>query len=55
MSYEFGRFGLQHIMAVSGFHFSVITGILSWLHPFFWEEGGELTYYFSHCFSILFS
>lgn len=31
MSREFSRFGLQHIMAVSGFHFAVITGILSWI------------------------
>ncbi len=29
MQYEFGRFGLQHIMAVSGFHFSIIAVILS--------------------------
>lgn len=28
MSREFSRFGLQHIMAVSGFHFAVMTGIL---------------------------
>jgi len=31
MSQEFGRFGLQHIMAVSGFHFSIITAIMSWI------------------------
>lgn len=31
MSLEFSRFGLQHIMAVSGFHFAVITGILCWI------------------------
>lgn len=29
MSYEFGRFGLQHIMAISGFHFAIIAAILS--------------------------
>ena len=29
MQSEFARFGLQHIMAISGFHFSVIAGILS--------------------------
>jgi competence protein ComEC len=29
MSYEFGRFGLLHILAISGFHFSIITFILS--------------------------
>jgi competence protein ComEC len=26
---EFGRFGLQHVLAVSGFHFAIIAGILS--------------------------
>lgn len=29
MSFEFGRFGLQHIMAISGFHFAIIASILS--------------------------
>lgn len=29
MQYEFGRFGLQHIMAISGFHFALLAGILS--------------------------
>lgn len=28
MSYELGRFGLQHIMAISGFHFAIIASIL---------------------------
>lgn len=32
MQHEFSRFGLQHIMAISGFHFAIIAGILSfWL------------------------
>lgn len=31
MQHEFGRFGLQHIMAISGFHFSIIAAILSFL------------------------
>ena len=31
MAHELGRFGLQHIMAISGFHFSIIAGILSLL------------------------
>ncbi len=31
MSAEFSRFGLQHIMAISGFHFSIIAGVLSFL------------------------
>ena len=29
IQFEFGRFGLQHIMAVSGFHFGIIAAILS--------------------------
>lgn len=29
MLFEFSRFGLQHIMAISGFHFAIIAGILS--------------------------
>lgn len=27
LSMEFGRFGIQHIMAISGFHFNIITAI----------------------------
>lgn len=35
-SFEFGRFGLQHIMAISGFHFATIAFILNMLLcPFF--------------------
>lgn len=38
MLFEFGRFGLQHIMAISGFHFAFIATILSgllrfWMRP----------------------
>jgi len=29
VSLEFGRFGLQHIMAISGFHFAIIAAIFS--------------------------
>lgn len=29
LSFELGRFGLQHIVAVSGFHFTVLAGLLS--------------------------
>lgn len=29
MAFEFNRFGLQHIMAISGFHFAIIAAILS--------------------------
>jgi competence protein ComEC len=31
MTYQFSRFGLQHIMAISGFHFAIISGILGTL------------------------
>jgi len=31
MSFEFSRFGLQHIMAISGFHFAIIASILGLL------------------------
>lgn len=35
MAFEFGRFGLQHIMAISGFHFAILTAMLSaLLRPF---------------------
>ena len=29
LAFEFSRFGLQHIMAISGFHFSIVAGILN--------------------------
>ncbi|MBA3602144.1 MAG: ComEC/Rec2 family competence protein [Parachlamydiaceae bacterium] len=29
MAYEFGRFGLLHIMAISGFHFAIVATILN--------------------------
>lgn len=29
MLFEFSRFGLQHIMAISGFHFAIVSGVLS--------------------------
>lgn len=34
MQLEFARFGLQHIMAISGFHFGIIASILSFLLRF---------------------
>lgn len=37
MRYEFSRFGLQHIMAISGFHFAIIAGILSMLLSLFFS------------------
>lgn len=35
MSFHFARFGLQHIMAISGFHFAIISGILSFILQLF--------------------
>jgi competence protein ComEC len=29
LTYDFSRFGLQHVMAISGFHFAIIAAILS--------------------------
>lgn len=31
LSFEFSRFGLQHIMAISGFHFFIVAGFLGFL------------------------
>jgi len=31
MKHEFARFGLQHIMAISGFHFAIIAGLLGFI------------------------
>lgn len=31
INYEFNRFGLQHIMAISGFHFAIIAAILNFI------------------------
>jgi len=49
MSYEFSKLGLQHILAVSGFHFALIAlfagSILKWLFP-------EKTYLFLLIFLI---
>lgn len=44
MLFEFGRFGLQHIMAISGFHFSIVSAVL----------GMVLSLIFSKRTSILF-
>lgn len=34
MMYEFSRFGLQHIMAISGFHFAILAAITDMLFRF---------------------
>lgn len=31
LTYEFSRFSLQHIMAISGFHFAIVAGFLNFL------------------------
>jgi len=31
MKFEFSRFGLQHIMAISGFHFAILAALLAFL------------------------
>lgn len=39
MTLQFSRFGLQHIMAISGFHFALIAGFLGWcLRPLLGHE-----------------
>lgn len=38
MSNELSRFGLQHIMAISGFHFSIIAGILAFALRLFFKQ-----------------
>lgn len=35
LAIDFGRFGLQHIMAISGFHFAIIAAILGFFFRFF--------------------
>lgn len=36
MTHQFSRFGLQHIMAISGFHFALVAGFIAWcIRPFF--------------------
>lgn len=41
LSLEFKRFGLIHLMAISGFHFTIIAMILSYLiSPFFNKKSG---------------
>ncbi|MBI5272419.1 MAG: ComEC/Rec2 family competence protein [Chlamydiia bacterium] len=35
LKFEFGRLGLQHILAISGFHFGVLTAFFSFLLSFF--------------------
>lgn len=53
LSHALGRFGLQHIMAISGFHFAVIASSLQLLFGFFFTPRrvafclvGMLTLYF---------
>lgn len=55
MQMDFARYGLQHIMAISGFHFAILAAILGFLFRFFFSSSlasflmiGFLTVYF--CF-----
>lgn len=43
LSFEFSRFGLQHIMAISGFHFAIVAGILSFCLSAFMPKKISLT------------
>lgn len=38
MQYQLGRFGLQHIMAISGFHFSILAAFFSFALQLFFER-----------------
>lgn len=38
LRYEFNRFGVQHIMAISGFHFTLIASIVSTFFSFFFSK-----------------
>lgn len=44
MKYEFSRFGLQHIMAISGFHFSIIASFFQFLLSFFFPRKQTATF-----------
>ncbi len=45
MQFEFGRFGLQHIMAISGFHFAIVASALGFFFEFLYLLKNQL--YFS--------
>ncbi len=38
MKFEFSRFGLQHIMAISGFHFAIVAGFFNFFFGFFFNK-----------------
>lgn len=40
LSFELGRFGLQHLMAISGLHFSILAAMLATLFSFFFPKRG---------------
>ncbi len=40
LSFELGRFGLQHLMAISGLHFSILAAMLATLFSFFFPKKG---------------
>lgn len=37
LSYEFSRFALQHIMAISGFHFAIVASLLNFILSIFFS------------------
>ncbi|MBS4167998.1 ComEC/Rec2 family competence protein [Parachlamydia sp. AcF125] len=42
LSFEFSRFGLQHIMAISGFHFAIIASILGFFLKQVFSKNGQI-------------
>lgn len=42
LRYEFGRLGLQHILAVSGFHFGILIAFLSFFFRFFLSHSWKI-------------
>lgn len=53
LSHHFGRFGIQHILAISGFHFALLAAVLGFLLSLFFSKkiavgilGVLLTFYF---------
>ncbi|MEC7839431.1 MAG: ComEC/Rec2 family competence protein [Chlamydiota bacterium] len=55
MKYEFSRFGLQHIMAISGFHFAIVAGFFSlFLRQFMSRKRAAVSLIFILCSYFLF-
>jgi len=55
MKYEFSRFGLQHIMAISGFHFAIVAGFFSlFFRQFMSRKRAAISLIFILCSYFLF-